>query len=760
MMELEQQQQQQHSSNNSSSESESESEEEEDEQDENLHLQSLEKALADNPSDYDSHLNYIKSLRKLGHINKLRQARESMSLLFPLTPTLWQQWTYDETSLLLISDSPNQDQQPRTEAYDAITNLYERALHDYLSVSLWCDYLNFVQQHDPLLLQLSPLGISKIRDLFERAVPAAGFHVTQGNQIWEAYIKFEQTILHSIHHTNTEEKDKQVQRIRSLFHRQLSVPLYGLSSTLLAYKSWEDEQGGIPKSSSNDLDEVPSHISSAYKKAMEMYNERAHYEEQISRNDTPEEKLQHFLTYIKFEQSLGDPARVQILYERAVTELPVSGDLWLGYTRYLDETLKVAKCVLDVYSRATRNCTWIGELWVHYLLSLERASASEEKLSTVFEQSLQCAFSSSEEYLDLFLTRIDGLRRRNFSAGSTALDYSVVRDIFQSATEYLSPYLKNTDGLLRLHAYWARLELNHGKDLVAVRGVWESLLKTSGSMLEAWKQYIAMEIEMGHIDEARRIYKRCYSKRFTGTGSEDICHSWVRFEREFGTLEDYDHAARKVTPRLEELQLFRLQQESKMGVASVAQKEDPVSKQTPQKRKLSARSTDEHPTSKKQKGTAHGQTRSFEKETSQKSTEVKVVGSDQPKPDKPETIKEQQTKPSAPREIYTDQCTVFLSNLSFQAKDDNLRDFFSDVGGVTAIRLLKDKFTGKSRGLAYVDFSDDAHLTAALAKNKQILLGKKVSIARSDPKHNKRKESSGRSTREHGMICVLPPFLE
>lgn len=39
-------------------------------------------------------------------------------------------------------------------------------------------------------------------------------------------------------------------------------------------------------------------------------------------------------------------------------------------------------------------------------------------------------------------------------------------------------------------------------------------------MLEAWQGYIAMEIELGHINEARSIYRRCYSKRFPGTGSE------------------------------------------------------------------------------------------------------------------------------------------------------------------------------------------------------------------------------------------------
>lgn len=37
----------------------------------------------------------------------------------------------------------------------------------------------------------------------------------------------------------------------------------------------------------------------------------------------------------------------------------------------------------DVYSRATKNCPWVGELWVRSLLSLERGHASEEDISTV-----------------------------------------------------------------------------------------------------------------------------------------------------------------------------------------------------------------------------------------------------------------------------------------------------------------------------------------------------------------------------------------
>lgn len=35
-----------------------------------------------------------------------------------------------------------------SEAFDAIVELYERGVKEYLSVPLWCDYINFVQEHD------------------------------------------------------------------------------------------------------------------------------------------------------------------------------------------------------------------------------------------------------------------------------------------------------------------------------------------------------------------------------------------------------------------------------------------------------------------------------------------------------------------------------------------------------------------------------------------------------------------------------------
>ncbi|QCD76392.1 squamous cell carcinoma antigen recognized by T-cells 3 [Vigna unguiculata] len=718
--------------------SDSDDSDSEDEAQQNLLLESLQTELAANPSNYDAHLQYITLLRRTGDVDKLIRAREAMSEIFPLSPAMWHQWIKDELSLSTAS---------RPETFSRILKLYQRGVFDYLSISLWCDYINFVQEFDPMVRQCTPAGISKTRDMFESALTAAGLHVAEGSKIWEAYRQYEQAILLTTDDTDAQAKEKQVQRIRSLFHRQLSVPLADMSSTLAAYKAWEAEQRNIEDVETIDLVDIYPHVASSYQKALEMYNVRFHHEEQIlSLNVSDSEKLQHYMNYLKFEQSYGMPARIQVLYERAITDFPISPDLWLDYTRYLDNTLKVGNIVSNVYCRATKNCPWVGELWIRYMLSLERGHTSEKDLSEIFEKSVQCTFSTIDEYLDLFLTRVDGLRRRMTSSSEEDLEYKIIRETFQRASDCLSPHLKNTEGLLHLYMYWARLETKLGKDVTAARGVWENCLKICGSMLESWTGYIAMEVELGHINEARSIYKRCYSKRLSGTGSEDICHSWLRFEREFGTLEDFDLAFLKVTPRLEELQLFRIHQESK----SAEESEKNLKRNAREKRKLGSDITEEPTPSKRLRDIgntkkAPEENKYHQQNTSQVSKLEGVNWRNNKTDDNPSGQQFNHEKNRA----YSDKCTAFISNLHPTANYEHIRNLFSDVGGIVAIRILHDKFTGKSRGLAYVDFLDDEHLAAALAKNKQKLIGKKLSIARSDPKRGGRESSNPKTLTEH-----------
>ena len=51
---------------------------------------------------------------------------------------------------------------------------------------------------------------------------------------------------------------------------------------------------------------------------------------------------------------------------------------------------------------------------------------------------------------------------------------------------------------------------------------------------------------------------------------------------------------------------------------------------------------------------------------------------------------------------------IYVSNLSFNVQDEDLREFFAPYGEVTSAKIINDKFTGKSRGFGFVEMSDES----------------------------------------------------
>ena len=60
---------------------------------------------------------------------------------------------------------------------------------------------------------------------------------------------------------------------------------------------------------------------------------------------------------------------------------------------------------------------------------------------------------------------------------------------------------------------------------------------------------------------------------------------------------------------------------------------------------------------------------------------------------------------------------VFVSQLHPKVGEEDLFEFFSVVGRVEDIRLIKDQRTGRSKGLCYVEFADRDAMQSALALN-------------------------------------------
>lgn len=140
-------------------------------------IMALETDLQQNPRNYNSHLQYISLLRQTKLTERLRQARQSMRDIFPLTETVWNEWISDEL-----------DHVQSHADVEGIKSLYSQAVRDYLSVDLWASYLQLEQQQFDLSMQnRSKEGVASFRQLCEDAIIAAGLHMSEGSRIWAHY---------------------------------------------------------------------------------------------------------------------------------------------------------------------------------------------------------------------------------------------------------------------------------------------------------------------------------------------------------------------------------------------------------------------------------------------------------------------------------------------------------------------------------------------------------------------------------------------
>ena len=72
--------------------------------------------------------------------------------------------------------------------------------------------------------------------------------------------------------------------------------------------------------------------------------------------------------------------------------------------------------------------------------------------------------------------------------------------------------------------------------------------------------------------------------------------------------------------------------------------------------------------------------------------------------------------------VMDNNSRLFVGNLSFQTLERDLQDHFSAAGVVTNVNLMLDKFTGKSRGFAFVEFNtpDEANNAVEMLQGKEL----------------------------------------
>ena len=78
---------------------------------------------------------------------------------------------------------------------------------------------------------------------------------------------------------------------------------------------------------------------------------------------------------------------------------------------------------------------------------------------------------------------------------------------------------------------------------------------------------------------------------------------------------------------------------------------------------------------------------------------------------------------------------LYVGNLSFNTTEPDLQDLFGQAGTVQEVALMQDKFTGKSRGFAFVTMATEADAQKAIADlNGKTVEGRPLTVNEARPR--------------------------
>jgi RNA recognition motif-containing protein len=89
---------------------------------------------------------------------------------------------------------------------------------------------------------------------------------------------------------------------------------------------------------------------------------------------------------------------------------------------------------------------------------------------------------------------------------------------------------------------------------------------------------------------------------------------------------------------------------------------------------------------------------------------------------------------------------LYVGNLSYDTTEETLRTLFAEYGEIASVNLITDRYTGRSRGFAFVEMStDEAAQEAMRGLTGKEVDGREIKVDKAKPKRDRGGSDWGRS---------------
>ena len=89
---------------------------------------------------------------------------------------------------------------------------------------------------------------------------------------------------------------------------------------------------------------------------------------------------------------------------------------------------------------------------------------------------------------------------------------------------------------------------------------------------------------------------------------------------------------------------------------------------------------------------------------------------------------------------------IYVGNLHYGVDEEDLREIFAEYGEVSSVKLITDKFTGKSKGFAFVEMgTNESGQSAIEALNDAELEGRNMRVNEAREREDRSRNQGRRS---------------
>jgi RNA recognition motif-containing protein len=82
---------------------------------------------------------------------------------------------------------------------------------------------------------------------------------------------------------------------------------------------------------------------------------------------------------------------------------------------------------------------------------------------------------------------------------------------------------------------------------------------------------------------------------------------------------------------------------------------------------------------------------------------------------------------------------IYVGNLSYEVTEEDLKEAFEGFGQIESVKIIKDNYTGRSKGFGFVEMSNNADAQSAIdGLNDKELKGRTLKVNTARPRTENR----------------------